>query len=90
MNSPSLRRKVVLLLLLTTLAAAPWAAAGPRRESPQAPRSAAPWLLDLVRRAWSLWLDVHLKEGCYIDPNGGTAAQTDTGCYIDPNGLCRL
>ena len=92
MNSPSLRRKIVLLLLLTTFVAAPWAAAGPR-ESPRAEKAAAPWFLDLVRQAWSLWLDVQTKEGCHIDPSGCTtgassapAPAAETGCYIDPDG----
>ena len=97
MTSSSLRRKVVLLLLLSTLAFTPWAAAGPRRESPRARKAAASLVFDLVSRAWSRLTGNHAKEGCNIDPNGGctTGASptpppaTETGCNIDPDGRCR-
>ncbi|HYO11759.1 MAG TPA: hypothetical protein VE685_01015 [Thermoanaerobaculia bacterium] len=97
MTTHSLRRKVVFLLLLSTLVATPWAAAGPRRQSPRTGQAAPLLIFDLVSRAWSRLMGHQPKEGCHIDPNGRclTGASpapppvTETGCYIDPNGLCR-
>ena len=97
MTSSSLRRKIVFLLLLSTLVAVPWAAAGPRQESPRAEKAAASLVLDFISRVWSRLTGIHAKEGCDIDPDGRclTGASpapppvTETGCHIDPDGLCR-
>ncbi|HYO11738.1 MAG TPA: hypothetical protein VE685_00910 [Thermoanaerobaculia bacterium] len=94
MTTPSLHRKIVFLLLLSTLAAAPWAAAGPRRESPRAGKTAASLVFDVVSRVWSRLTGLQTKEGCGIDPDGHclTGASpapppaTETGCGIDPSG----
>jgi len=100
MNSPSLRRKVVLFLLLTTLVAAPWAAAGPRWESPPTGKLAFSQVLELLSRAWTRLMDVRTKEGCGIDPNGEegcgidpdgfSPVQADSGCGIDPDGCSKV
>ena len=98
MTSPSLRRKVVFLLLLSTFVAAPWAAAGPRRESSRAGKAAASLVFDFVSRVWTLLTGLQIKEGCHIDPSGGCTtgaspapppATVDEGCDIDPDGRCR-
>lgn len=83
--SLSLARRVTVLLLLATIAGTPWAAAQPVRHTPRTPR---------VVLLWNWLTGFVLKEGCSLDPSGGTCPRPSSqpqqaGCSLDPNGCTK-
>jgi len=102
MSRRSFPQRVILVLLLATVLTAPSVmAAQPRPRTEKNPATLVVALvLELRAQLWGFLSGFWEKEGCSIDPHGGSLCgngstavvpvQGDEGCGIDPHGgsLC--